>query len=215
VQSQVRGIWTMEGEAVERVTPDDLTDVSEWVRVMAGASDGPGEESFDVHVCTPTWLQREVARTGFILGRHLLIVNVWDAATIVNTLTGLFSSISGERWSDIAQELSRIGFWEFEDYRQRTADGDTRLKAMSSNSVSVDHENLLIDSVPSDEAGPISTGAKSSCRVSRQPGLNVNTCSLVEKISSRASRHCSSTRTRSVSTSIRTRTSTWPKPRPS
>jgi hypothetical protein len=112
----------MEGEAVESVRPDDPADVSEWVRVMAGPSDGPGEESFDVHVCTPTWLQREVARTGFIVGRHLLIVDVWDAAVVVNTLTGLFSGTFGGHWGDIAPKLCRIGFWEFEDYTVEAVD---------------------------------------------------------------------------------------------
>src|SRR3954466_4737803 len=44
--------------------------------LLVGPLDGPGEESFDVQVCTPQWIKERLAQKGTPeIGRHLLIVN--------------------------------------------------------------------------------------------------------------------------------------------
>jgi hypothetical protein len=43
-------------------------------RLMIGPADGPGEESFDVTICTPEWLS-VAARGGFYDARHHVVVD--------------------------------------------------------------------------------------------------------------------------------------------
>lgn len=44
--------------------PADPADDGVWVRLIVGPAGGPGEESFDVLVCTPLWLRRVVRVQG-------------------------------------------------------------------------------------------------------------------------------------------------------
>ncbi|MFG1906097.1 Imm8 family immunity protein [Kribbella sp. NPDC048928] len=52
-----------------------------------GPVDGPGEESFDLTVCTPSWLSRKIRESGPALGRHLVIVESLDIAEVERFVT--------------------------------------------------------------------------------------------------------------------------------
>ena len=87
-------------------------------RLMVGPNDGPGEESFDVEVCTPEWLARRCAAEGFVDGRHTVVTTV-DAFTedgLRSFLARRVETLSGETWHEVAGKVARLGFWEFEDY---------------------------------------------------------------------------------------------------
>lgn len=89
-------------------------------RLFVGPSDGPGEESFDVEVCTPQWLARRCAAEGFVDGRHTVITTV-DTFTedgLRSFLTRRVESASGDTWHEVAEKVARLGLWEFEDYGQ-------------------------------------------------------------------------------------------------
>jgi hypothetical protein len=87
------------------------------VTVYAVPADGPGEESYDLTVCTPQWLSRKVRESGPVLGRHLVIVEPLDMAGVGRFLTRQIESQEAPDWPTLGQKLGRIGFWEFEDYR--------------------------------------------------------------------------------------------------
>jgi hypothetical protein len=112
-------IATIDGEPLESVTPLNPVRVGQWVRALAGPDGGPGEESFDLIVCTPTWLAGEVSRNGPIVGRHHLIVDRWDHEQVRGTLVCLFSREEADDWPELGLRLSRLGSWEFEDYQGR------------------------------------------------------------------------------------------------
>ena len=78
---------------------------------------GSGEESFDVTVCTPRWLQRWVEENGPTSGKALLGVAEYDEPRTRVFLTDAVESQEAETWSDLALKIGRIGTWEFEDYR--------------------------------------------------------------------------------------------------
>ena len=84
---------------------------------MVGPADGPGEESFDVLVCTPRWVERLVQEKGPLIGRHYLIVNQLDIPESVRFLAKQVQSLEAKDWSSLAEKLARIGQWEFEDYQ--------------------------------------------------------------------------------------------------
>lgn len=96
--------------------PDDPEDVGVLVQIMAGSKGKPGEELFDVVVCTPRWLDRRIREDGPLVGRHYLIVERWDLARVRLYLTDAVGSEEGATWRELALRIGRIGMWEFEDY---------------------------------------------------------------------------------------------------
>ena len=96
--------------------PDDPSDAGVLIQIIAGPLDGPGEESFDVFVCTLHWLDRRVRTVGPLVGRHYLVVEAFDAPRIQEFLTNEVESSHDETWLELAAKIGRIGKWEFEDY---------------------------------------------------------------------------------------------------
>lgn len=86
------------------------------LQVMFGPLAHEGEESFDVMVCTPEWLKKN-HKADFIIGRHYLIVFQYDYNRLFDFLKEYCSRCAGETWQEVAQQLGRLGKWEFEDYK--------------------------------------------------------------------------------------------------
>ena len=87
------------------------------LQIIVGPLGEDGEESFDVIVCTPSWLQVEVDRRGITMGRHYLFMNTYDYNELVKYIESYCDKLSGNSWLQIAQKLTRLGRWEFEDYQ--------------------------------------------------------------------------------------------------
>lgn len=98
------------------VSPDPFDD-SFWLRMLVGPQGGPGEESFDVLVCTPGWLARAVAEEGPQVGRHRLVVEKLDLPAAETFLRRQIERLEAATWDELAAKVARLGYWEFEDYR--------------------------------------------------------------------------------------------------
>jgi hypothetical protein len=113
---------------VKRLHSPDVDDLANWVpesvdfailvQIIVGPADSPGEESFDVTVCSAAWVTRQAAREKIIEGRHLLIVSEYDYALISEYISRYVSMCQGETWKEVTGKLSRFGHWEFEDYQE-------------------------------------------------------------------------------------------------
>lgn len=69
--------------------PREPTNFAFLLEVMVGPSGGPGEESFDVEVCTPEALAERLDNDGGpLLGRHFLFVARYDWDLISNFIKG-------------------------------------------------------------------------------------------------------------------------------
>jgi len=98
--------------------PQDPSDDGFPLRIYVGPSDGPGNESFDLTVCTPLWLARRVRDVGRpLVGRHYLIVEAMDIEAVLTFLRKQVESVEAPTWSEVAAKVGRLGRWEFEDYR--------------------------------------------------------------------------------------------------
>ena len=87
------------------------------VTLLAGPADAPGEESFDIFVCTPDWFA--VHMEGDIrLGRHHLFVRTYDYRAMRNFLETYCRRCEGNSWREVAEKLAHLGRWEFEGYLQ-------------------------------------------------------------------------------------------------
>jgi hypothetical protein len=113
---------------LKRLHSPDVEDLSEWtpesdefailLQIMAGPEGSPGEESFDVTLCTPAWIKSQAEREGIVEGRHLLIISQYSYDRLHRYISKYLSSCKGDTWQEVAARLARFGHWEFEDYRQ-------------------------------------------------------------------------------------------------
>jgi hypothetical protein len=86
--------------------------------MLIGPLDSPGEESFDVVVCSPEWLATKCRRVGLYDARHHLVVNVeqFDKRRLRTWLESRVSSAEAGTWTEVAERLGRLGYWEFENH---------------------------------------------------------------------------------------------------
>ncbi|WP_218713285.1 Imm8 family immunity protein [Arthrobacter sp. BF1] len=105
----------------------DIDDMDSWrpkekswsvnIRLLAGPRGEPGEESFDITVCSTAWIDELIARDGLWNGRHHLIVDGFNWQRIRSYIVGHVNACQGPTWSEVAEQLSRLGYWEFENYQ--------------------------------------------------------------------------------------------------
>jgi len=99
--------------------PADPAQFTFNARLMVGPSDGAGAESFDVTVCSPEWLARRCQTLGFFDGLHHVVVDVssFDQRALRTWLEVRVNAVEADDWTTLAGRLSRLGWWEFEGYR--------------------------------------------------------------------------------------------------
>jgi hypothetical protein len=75
-------------------------------------------ESFQLTVCSPEWLADACRTQDYVLGRYHLIVSHFDLESLTKVMTRLVDRCADETWDRVAEKLSRIAYWEFEDYQE-------------------------------------------------------------------------------------------------
>jgi len=88
------------------------------VQLLVGPSEAPGEESFDLVVCSPEWLR---AQGRPIIGRHHLIVPNFNYDDLLSLVENYLERSTGSDWKEVACKVGRLGRWEFEDYDETMA----------------------------------------------------------------------------------------------
>ncbi len=100
--------------------PDDHAEYALLAHMIVGPPDTPGEESFDVTVCTPEWLAKACCQVGDIYNaRHHLVVNFdeFDQRALRAWLSARVQEVDADTLVEIGERLGRLGYWEFEDCR--------------------------------------------------------------------------------------------------
>lgn len=89
------------------------------VQVIVGPKGEKVEESFDIQVCSPKWIDEKVDSVPILVGCHYLIMKDYTYDKLKNFLTAYCDKgCVGKDWNEVAQKLSRLGHWEFEDYKE-------------------------------------------------------------------------------------------------
>jgi hypothetical protein len=116
MRAKLKGIHSPDAD-LRSFIPADAGCFCLLVQIMAGPDDGPGQESFDLTLCTPKWLLAEYSAQDVVPGRHMLLVFEYDFERIFSYLKSQVENAAGDDWRAVARQLSRIGKWEFEDYK--------------------------------------------------------------------------------------------------
>ncbi len=87
------------------------------LRVIVGPKGEQGEESFDMMLCTPKWMETNYKEDAIFFGTHYLIVFKYNYQKIYQKLKDSIESIEAPDWTSIGEEIAKLGKWEFEDYK--------------------------------------------------------------------------------------------------
>ena len=116
IAAEVKALTTADYTALETFKPDDPEKFAVHLRAMVGPRGQDGEESFDIKVCTPSWLQEVCEKDRFANGRHTFVMNYYDAEKVRRLIVRFIERCSGETWREVAEKVARLGYWEFEDH---------------------------------------------------------------------------------------------------
>ena len=86
------------------------------LQALTGPDDELGDETFDIIVCTPKWLIENHKHDRVVFLRHYMLVFKYNYTNIINALKEKIETLNENSWNDLALKISRIGYWEFEDY---------------------------------------------------------------------------------------------------
>ena len=118
MRAELKWLHSPDVEDLKQYWPKEPDNFGFLLQAMMGPAGQEGEESFNMVVCTPKWLKQTHADADIVLGRHHLIVFRYDYQSLLNYIRTFAERCTGESWQEIAQKLSRLGRWEFEDHQK-------------------------------------------------------------------------------------------------
>ena len=117
MEAALKGLYSLDIADIEKYRPEEEDNFGFVLRALVGPVGQPGEESFDITVCTPKWLAKQYGSSEIILGAHKLIVFSYDYSRLRTFIEKYLRHCSGETWFEMAQKINLLGGWEFENYR--------------------------------------------------------------------------------------------------
>lgn len=106
-----------DAENLDQFRPRDPQHFDLWLTAHIGSSTERGSDLFQIRVTTPSFLASQLVSERAVWGRHTLILEQYDLALIRKKITDFLAHCDGESWEAVAMKVSRIGAWEFEDYK--------------------------------------------------------------------------------------------------
>lgn len=102
---------------LEEYWPEDQDVFGLSVTLEIGLSGVEGADYFGIVICTPDWIKKEYAKSGHVWGKSMFIVMNYNFLQIKSEIEKYLSRCQGDSWADIAQQVSRLAAWEFENYQ--------------------------------------------------------------------------------------------------
>lgn len=115
--AELKGLMTQSLESLEDFHPSDHEFFEVKVEACIGTKDIEGGDIFVITVVTPKYLDQKYSHQDAPFLLHTLLVKEWNPGLIRERIRKMVTSVSGKDWPELAQKLSRYGYWEFEDSR--------------------------------------------------------------------------------------------------
>lgn len=117
MKARLRSVFSSDVDDLDNWRPPE-SDFSLVIRLLVGPDTGPGEESFDLTLCTGGWLAAQASAAGCYEPRHHLIVDRFDWRRIRGYIVRRVEGCDGQDWNEVAEKVSRFAYWEFEDFHE-------------------------------------------------------------------------------------------------
>ena len=82
MEAVLKGLYSSDIADIEKYQPAEEDNFGFVLRALVGPMGQPGEESFDITVCTPKWLAKRYGPSDTVIGLHKLIVFRYDYSGI-------------------------------------------------------------------------------------------------------------------------------------
>lgn len=115
--AELKRVHSPDVEDLENYVPSVIDNFGFLLQIEVGPKGSQSADTFDVMVCTPQWLKQRYKPTDILHPSNYLILFEYDYKRLVNFITKYCTRCSGETWEEIARQLSRLGHWEFTDFR--------------------------------------------------------------------------------------------------
>jgi len=120
MQAEIKKLHSPDVYDLSSYRPDRENDFGFLLQVIVGIKGVDSEESFDMIVCTPSWLAEQFSKDDVVFGEHYLIVFEYNYSRIKKKLEKYVNSLEEENWEVLASKIDRIGRWEFRDYQEKS-----------------------------------------------------------------------------------------------
>lgn len=117
MKQELKSIFLFEAASFLEFVPEISHNFHVLASLTIGGEGEAGGSDFSLGICTPTWLEHHIQNTGPLSGRHLLIVNCFDAARIRAHIEKIISQCERADPAETNALLGRFFAWEFEDYQ--------------------------------------------------------------------------------------------------
>lgn len=117
MKAEVKSITSPDIDDFKNYFPENEISFAFLVQIVIGIKGQNGGDMFNIEVCTPTWLLENYNSYDIIFCRHKLIVFEYSIEAILKRITEYCESFEGNEWDEIANKISTIALWEFEDYK--------------------------------------------------------------------------------------------------
>jgi Immunity protein 8 len=119
MKAQLKHLHSPDVDDLQAFCPQDPTTFRIFVQAMIGPEGEDSSESFDISVCTPSWLAAAAERDGPVIGLHHVIVATFDYDALFKSIQSFCSRCDGASWQEVGAKLGKLGRWEFDEYRQQ------------------------------------------------------------------------------------------------
>lgn len=114
---EIKSIHSPDIDDLLEYQPEKTDNFSFLLQLFIGPKNEKGEESFNLVVCTPKWLIEHHQKDEILMGYHYLLMFEYNFERLMGWLQQYVSSCTGHTWNECAKKLSRLGKWEFENYK--------------------------------------------------------------------------------------------------
>lgn len=118
MRAVLKSIFSLDVDNLSEFCPADPDFFGVSLRLVIGSNNSVGEDLFDLLVCSPEWVKAECMNYNFVWGKDILILSEFRFDLIKKIIEEYVNSIEGSSWVEIAQSLSKVMGWEFENYRE-------------------------------------------------------------------------------------------------
>ncbi len=118
MKAEIKRVHSPDIHDLSSYKPDDREDFYFLLQLMIGEKGKEGEESFDIIVCSPKGLMKNYERNDIIFGANHLIAFEYNYGKILQKLKDYIDGLDENNWDALAEKISRIAQWEFQDYKE-------------------------------------------------------------------------------------------------
>jgi len=99
---------------LEEFKPEDPSNFEIDLEIFVGFEASPGEERFDLTVCTPHWILELLKEDDPMMGHGIIIVSNYSYPQIVEYIKSYVKMCVGSNIDDAMRRVGLLGEWESE-----------------------------------------------------------------------------------------------------